>query len=355
MKLATFLYVSFSLFSSVTSLSENPSQEPGARIQDGKIEARSAVRSGPVTRSRTRPQIQPVLSRKTQLASQGRITKPKPKPKPTALRRSKPPPQRQAQPFDAKSVLVFDCASSKETCNTMCFGLKCATKRASWQTLTWDNPSATIAGRRRTTAGCNVSGAPNRCRVGAFSAGTHNCDEFPFASTKNADSGGQINRCVIVRENSSQGGKLGGFQRSPLGCGNKFPCNFRIAFKNEGPYKYCKARPDCKPDGNIFTSRKAYGTKRKRDEKSAATLETGGQYMLESGETIFSPYELEVGSLVTKQRPSNSTLQDEIMTEARSLFGRSLESLEDEETIAEIAQDLEMEKNYVIDKVRRKL
>ena len=64
--------------------------------------------------------------------------------------------------------------------------------------LTWDNANAQTKDDRRRTAFC---GRNNRCNAANLRRPGYNCDEFPFASTSEADTGGQVSRCVPSIQN----------------------------------------------------------------------------------------------------------------------------------------------------------
>ncbi|KAK8111995.1 uncharacterized protein PG998_008452 [Apiospora kogelbergensis] len=155
-------------------------------------------------------------------------------------------------------------------------------------------------------------------------AGKTSCDEFPFASTAEADGGKQIFRCAEDEAQDSQGAQINNAGKS---CqkrnknNNKaaFPCKFTLSFKGEDNFKYCKKNPDCKPDGNIFTKGNKPLTKRDMDTRSPVLQ--GGYYQLRSGETIYSPSDLEIGTIAVRNVFSNSTIPDE---EAKSLAARGL-------------------------------
>ncbi|KAH7371319.1 hypothetical protein BKA64DRAFT_587530, partial [Cadophora sp. MPI-SDFR-AT-0126] len=148
-----------------------------------------------------------------------------------------------------------------EVCSNMCWGVHCTSAKYS-TSLTLDRSGAS---KRRRTAGCTVSvtnanpSGKNRCRapgqtfgINAKGQPSHNCDEFPFASTREADRGGQINRCVLEAENSKLGNALKAFYRGRVS-GDKF----QIAFGNPNTVsiKYCVNPAGgnvCKNDNNIF-------------------------------------------------------------------------------------------------------
>lgn len=156
-------------------------------------------------------------------------------------------------------VATFDCTSMPEVCNNMCWGYHCSNFP---RTLTLDR---TRSAARRRTAGCTVSktranpSGRNRCRAPGQAFGTkpngqpsHNCDEFPFASTAEADAGGQINRCVPEEHNSAQGQTLKSFYQ-----GRNNGDQFTLAFGTPTAQgvQYCVNPPGgnvCVNDGNIF-------------------------------------------------------------------------------------------------------
>ena len=81
----------------------------------------------------------------------------------------------------------------------MCWGIYCTFgDNDSEATLTYDDPDDRAMKARRVKAGCNPSG--NRCAGGPPDA--NSCDEYPFATTEEADQVQQINRCVPQTENS---------------------------------------------------------------------------------------------------------------------------------------------------------
>jgi hypothetical protein len=92
----------------------------------------------------------------------------------------------------------------------MCWAVRCANPTFT-QYLTWDEPDAAKTKDRRNSAGCQPGG--NKCGVNSKSplhrpdAGGvvyNSCDEYPFASTSDADAGSQVSRCVPKVENSSK-------------------------------------------------------------------------------------------------------------------------------------------------------
>ena len=92
--------------------------------------------------------------------------------------------------------VVFDCSVTPSVCTNMCWGAYCSNYEVS---LEFDNPSTDTKNQRRTKAGCKPN--PNRCSGGDPNG---SCDEYPFASTSNADDVQQVTRCVPGSENSSK-------------------------------------------------------------------------------------------------------------------------------------------------------
>ncbi|KAB8264919.1 hypothetical protein BDV32DRAFT_116855 [Aspergillus pseudonomiae] len=197
-------------------------------------------------------------------------------------------------------ILTFDCSDGQvgDTCLNMCYGAKC---KKLGTTLTWDHPSKSTEGKRSRLAGC---GSGNRCSKAPYGKG-YQCDEFPFKSVRQADKGGQVNRCVKSHYNSRQGHVLQNFYYSHgefknKGCKGRAPCQFRIGFKRFSKYKYCKKKPDCKNDGNEYTKK---GPAKREEE-----VDTGGYYRLASGDVIFVPDGAQVGDLVYQATFSNATI-----------------------------------------------
>ncbi|KAI2782987.1 deoxyribonuclease NucA/NucB-domain-containing protein [Daldinia loculata] len=206
-----------------------------------------------------------------------------------------------------KKVLTFDCDRMPEICHNMCYATNCKNQP---KQLTWDKPRPSTESKRRRTAGC---GSNNRCGKKKLMKTGFNCDEYPFASTRNADRGGQINRCVPERENSRQGSALNQFYHSKgkfraTGCKSKKNCSFTVAFKgtNTKTIGPCKKKPDCKNDGNQWT--KTGPTKREEPQEPQNVAE----YKLRrSGDTIMSSEDLQPGDLVYHIVERNATLAEE--------------------------------------------
>lgn len=146
--------------------------------------------------------------------------------------------------------VTFLCGRMPEVCTNMCWAVRCANPTFT-KALTWDDPSDQVKADRRKSAGC---GSGNKCNagkrgVGHRGTGYESCDEYPFATTANADRGHQVSRCVPGRQNSRQGNALkqayrrfrnNGFTRHSL----------KVNFGNPGSrgVKYCTNQP-CRNDG----------------------------------------------------------------------------------------------------------
>lgn len=222
-------------------------------------------------------------------------------------------------------TFTFDCSKpngkgARETCNTMCFGLKCHNIP---NYFNFDDPDQETKDERREKAGC---GRNNRCSKDPYGSGFE-CDEFPFAMSSQGSAGGQINRCVPDQpDHKSQGAQILQIQTNKKYCNKRPGCVFHLSFTNEGDYKYCKKDPDCTPDDNLYTKDGPItsGVARRASE--------GGRYMLASGKTIFSPSDLKIGTLSLRHEAVNVTLERELM--ARGVFDdeydNNMEIVEDE-------------------------
>ncbi|KAK8091901.1 hypothetical protein PG997_002262 [Apiospora hydei] len=166
--------------------------------------------------------------------------------------------------------------------------------------------------------------------------GKTSCDEFPFASTSEADGGKQFFRCTDDGAQDSQGAQI---KNAIKACQkqnednkeDKFPCKFSLSFKGEEDFQYCKKNLDCKPDGNLFT--KGNKPLNNNDMNTRSPAMQGGYYQLRSGETIYSPSDLAIGTVAVRNVFSNNTIPDE---EAKSLAARGLfdgDEWEDEEFV----------------------
>ncbi|KAK7995301.1 hypothetical protein PG990_014074 [Apiospora arundinis] len=274
--------------------------------------------------------------------------KPKPKPRPKPYDRPKPTPDPDA---DKPFTFVINCSpylgsggkqrnGAGETCNTMCFGTQCHLKT---NTYTFDGADEPKKDVRRERVGCNrpkgVPGWENVCKTEDWkkkNGDKTSCDEFPFASTSDADGGKQFFRCASETNQNSQGAQVKNAgaackKRNKKNGKPEFPCKFTLSFKGEEHFKYCKKNPDCKPDGNLFTKGNKPMTKRDLDTRTPALQ--GGYYQLRSGETIYSPSDLEIGTVAVRNVFSNNTIPDD---EAKVLAARGLfddSAWEDEEFV----------------------
>ncbi|KAF4540343.1 Cytochrome p450 [Lasiodiplodia theobromae] len=152
---------------------------------------------------------------------------------------------------------------------------------------------------------------PTQCYTsgGNPSAG-ENCDEYPFASTSDADKGGQVNKCVISKHNSRQGNIISQYITNTCGGQN---CQFIVGFGNPASpgVKYCQAYNDrynqCTPDGTIFKNGKpdVRPPPAKRDGNST---QVGGLYLMKSGIKVAFGANLEIGTQTKHATPKNATM-----------------------------------------------
>ncbi|KAA1470659.1 hypothetical protein DENSPDRAFT_836502 [Dentipellis sp. KUC8613] len=155
-------------------------------------------------------------------------------------------------------ILEFDCSAASplpEVCQNMCYGVNC---RGHPTTLT-RNTVGTVcaAARRRNSCG---SSSPNRCSARhnpPFPAG-NNCDEYPFASTIQGQQAGtpghitSVTRCVIVRQNSVQGGRISAVYRM-VPQGGQYNVHFNFGAGGVGT-GYCAPTPAARNCGVLTGS-----------------------------------------------------------------------------------------------------
>lgn len=129
----------------------------------------------------------------------------------------------------------WDCRRSPETCLNACFAYRVRRRPT---TLVWDSPTKQQEDQRRRASGCTMSNSYSVCgarsRVPYRRPGKTQCDEYPFASTRQGGSNA-ILRCVALRDNASQGGQLGAFYglaTASGGCGGRAPCTFNVMLTN---------------------------------------------------------------------------------------------------------------------------
>ncbi|KAI1808634.1 deoxyribonuclease NucA/NucB-domain-containing protein [Daldinia bambusicola] len=240
-----------------------------------------------------------------------------------------------------KKILSFNCDRMPEVCHNMCFAIHCKHKP---KQLTWDDPLSSVSRRRRRSAGC---GNPNRCNQKKFGKAGYSCDEYPFASTKQADRGGQINRCVPEGQNGSQGQALGSFYNSRgkyrgTGCRGKKNCSFTVAFKGSkvktiGP---CKTKPNCKADGNEWIKN---GPLKREEPQEPQTV---AEYKLRrSGDTIISSEDLQPGDLVYHIVERNATLAEE------QLNSHSFDEFAGVDQYEYMSDNMVMEEDEIVEKI----
>ncbi|KAI1295114.1 hypothetical protein F5Y03DRAFT_410673 [Xylaria venustula] len=231
--------------------------------------------------------------------------------------------------------IAFDCKRFPEVCSNMCWGAYCVRRKAEW--LIWDKPSSHVKRERRRAAGCldNKNPGNNRCAAGRPGAKPHhNCDEYPFASSKAgpaSNTNGKENRCsrcVPKKQNSRQGGALSKGYRTF--CHGQHPCHFQVYFENPGAGKHCdpgdghNCRADkaehCSGPINIIQRDVEYTITptdiSKRDAYTNGTYVPGpARFMTYSGRVLDAPYGGTIGQPIHTPRPIDEELDDRLTDE----------------------------------------
>ncbi|KAI2464239.1 hypothetical protein F4781DRAFT_436616 [Annulohypoxylon bovei var. microspora] len=207
-------------------------------------------------------------------------------------------------------------------------GVNCHFKN-NFHSYTFDGASESKKSERRTKAGCNPT-KKNICKIDDKFKNSKGCDEFPLASTSEADQVDQIFRCVPEGDNSSQGGQVRGAMEASNICDKKYPCSFTFSFEGASTYRYCNASTDCVSDGNLFTKG---NIPVKSDLQVEPGVTKGGYYQLRSGATIYSPTDLAIGTVAVRNAYAHQTIDEAeaVYLESRGLFEDDGE--EDEELI----------------------
>ncbi|KAI4655826.1 hypothetical protein J4E93_000541 [Alternaria ventricosa] len=215
--------------------------------------------------------------------------------------------------------MIFNCGDNlQDICNNMCWGAYC-TRPSFGVTLNYDryggtgNRDSAIGRARQRSAGCLPR--PNRCstRGGNPRAG-ENCDEYPFASTSDADAGGQVTKCVINRHNDRQGRIIQQYTTSTC---NSQPCQFIVGFGNPAAngVQYCQAHND--PHGQCINNQTAQIYKNGAPDVRPATkkrseLEPIAQaalFRMASGMEVLLPIDTILNSTWVHPTPRNMTMK----------------------------------------------
>ena len=250
----------------------------------------------------------------------------------------------------------------------MCFAVNCKNFRS---ILTWDKPDDDTVKERRKLAGCGSNNKCNKVNIGKplnRGPGYPSCDEYPFASTSEADAGGQMSRCVPQPQNSSKFcdlEELSCFIRTmlihilQLGQGsalrNQVYSKFRAEGKSLGRFKveftnfnipgvnYCLSGSSCKndgyeirngavaPDGTLAKreaeeeNKKKYEKEEKNEQrqlfrfyetKSGATLASTGFYAVgDEYERILDAGEKVPAGFTSREADDDVYIADEIVAE----------------------------------------
>ena len=182
-------------------------------------------------------------------------------------------------------AVVFDCNVTPGACTNMCWGAFCS---GYGEGLYYDKPNDATATARRNKAGCPSKG--NRCCDDSPDPDGMSCDEYPFASTSNADQVQQVNRCIPPTENYSQGGSLSSFYQNKLG---NNPGDFTVTFSNpdNAETQYCEYGTQCLNDGNEFL-----GDDLAPNGHASKARQKRHYYKLRSNTTILSPRKLDLST-----------------------------------------------------------
>ncbi|KAI4711389.1 hypothetical protein J4E89_003954 [Alternaria sp. Ai002NY15] len=141
-----------------------------------------------------------------------------------------------------------------------------------------------------------------------------NCDEYPFASTSDADARGQVTKCVINRHNDRQGNII---QQYTTGTCNSQPCQFIVGFGNPAAngVQYCQAYND--PHGQCINNQTAQICKNGGPDVRPATkkrseLEPIAQaalFRMASGMDVLLPIDTVLNSTWVHPTPRNMTMK----------------------------------------------
>ncbi|KAK4992344.1 hypothetical protein LTR66_006302 [Elasticomyces elasticus] len=215
--------------------------------------------------------------------------------------------------------MIFNCADNlQDICNNMCWGAYC-TRPSFGVTLNYDryggtgNRNSDIGKARQKSAGCLPR--PNRCSTkGGNPRAGENCDEYPFASTSQADQGGQVSKCVISRHNSRQGNIIGEYYTNT--CKGK-DCQFIITFGNPAAagVQYCQAYSD--PHGQCINDQVAPIYKNGAPDvrpagKKRSDLEPEAQaamFLMASGMELLMPIDTPINTTFFHPTARNATMK----------------------------------------------
>ncbi|KAF2766355.1 hypothetical protein EJ03DRAFT_354068 [Teratosphaeria nubilosa] len=215
--------------------------------------------------------------------------------------------------------MIFNCADNlQDVCNNMCWGAYC-TRPSFGATLNYDRYGGTgdcnsdVGKARVRSAGCLP--IPNRCSTnGGNPRAGEDCDEYPFASTSDADKGGQVSKCVISRHKSRQANIIKQYYANS--CNNQ-NCQFIITFGNPAAsgVQYCQAYND--PHGQCINNEIAQIYKNGAPDvrpasKKRSELEPEAQaalFLMSSGMEVLMPIDTPVNSIFVHPTPFNASMK----------------------------------------------
>ncbi|KAL9063143.1 MAG: hypothetical protein Q9157_008388 [Trypethelium eluteriae] len=204
----------------------------------------------------------------------------------------------------AASDITFPCDKMWDVCQNMCYHANC---NEQGYDITFDikpkesKDDEKIESYRRKNSGCEPH--PNRCST----IKDHNCDEYPFGTTRRTDKvqASRGNACVVEKHNNAQGALIRKY-RNDAPCHGEIPCDVNVVPEYKDQREAKKNMPacfsDCKTNpGNAMTgpnSNHQDGVYRRSLARSPISNQTntyrlsGGTYVaLENGsqnhDTIF--------------------------------------------------------------------
>ncbi|KAJ6779448.1 hypothetical protein PWT90_05427 [Aphanocladium album] len=199
--------------------------------------------------------------------------------------------------------ITFLCDKTPQICTNMCWAIRCGEPSFN-STLTFDWPSAETKDVRRSRGGCGVGHNPcgvSRTGPGHRKAPFDSCHEYPPASTKEADDGPQVSRCVSTAEKVAHAVMMGQLQDKWK---RENKTTFSIAFANldaEG-VRYCD-NDSCGNDG--FEVQDQTVTSRK-------TMPLFKLYLTRARMIIASMEELEIPTFYKREHYRYDKLDDDV-------------------------------------------
>ena len=236
----------------------------------------------------------------------------------------------------AQHEITFPCNRMPEVCQNMCYHASC---RGQGYDLTFDIEPARNAGDkqiedwRRQNAGCNPR--PNRCSK----IQDHNCDEYPFGTTRRTDKvmAQRGNACVSKTENNRQGGYVAGYKTNDP-CNDNFPCDVLVVPLIDGVnqadipacFEDCSTNPGdavAGPNHNtqpgVFRRNLPFNT-----TKDALSNNKLSAYKLSAGGTVLLDHEGKKGDTVFLGEPKDEAAFEKALQQMGNLQNDSIADME---------------------------